>query len=71
MRVRSAAAWQVPCESTPLECTVITLGIILLVLGWIIEMGLLTQIGGLLLVVGLILAVLNAVGRPVGRGHYW
>jgi hypothetical protein len=50
----------------------ISLGILLLILGWILGIGILSSIGGLLLVVGLILAVLGTVGRAVGpRPHYW
>lgn len=50
----------------------VTLGVILLILGLILDMGLLWQIGMVLTVVGLILMVLGMVGRAVGpRPHYW
>jgi len=50
----------------------ITLGLILLILGLIFEIGILHTIGIILLVVGLILAVLGTMGRAVGgRRHYY
>jgi hypothetical protein len=51
----------------------ITLGLLLLILDWLLlNTGVIASIGGLLLVVGLILAVLGTVGRAVGpRPHYW
>jgi hypothetical protein len=51
---------------------VITLGIILLILGMLIDIGILTTLGIILLVVGVILFILGSVGRAVGgRPHYW
>jgi Family of unknown function (DUF6131) len=51
---------------------VIVLGILFIVIGWLIGLGILTNIGYLLLVVGLVLLVLGGVGRPVGgRRWYW
>jgi uncharacterized protein DUF6131 len=51
---------------------VITLGIILLVVGFLIHGPILWVIGIFLLVVGAILAMLGALGRAVfGRRHYW
>lgn len=51
---------------------VITLGIILLIVGFLIHSPILWAIGILLLVIGAILALLGAVGRAVfGRRHYW
>jgi hypothetical protein len=51
---------------------VITLGIILLVVGFVLGIHILWALGIFLLVVGLILAVLGAAGRAVfGRRHYW
>ncbi|HZS19503.1 MAG TPA: DUF6131 family protein [Pseudonocardiaceae bacterium] len=50
----------------------IVLGIILLVLGWLLGIGILWTLGIILIVVGVILELLGAVGRPVlGRRHYY
>jgi hypothetical protein len=51
---------------------VIVLGVILLVLGALLDISILHTIGGILLVVGVILWILGATGRAVGgRAHYW
>ncbi len=45
----------------------IVLGIVMIVIGWLIGLGILTNIGYLLLVVGLVLLLLGAVGHgPAG-----
>lgn len=50
----------------------ITLGIILLIIGLLADIAVLNTIGGILLVVGLIMYALGAMGRPVGpRAHYY
>ena len=50
----------------------ITLGVILLIIGFIAKVAILWSIGILLLVVGLILALLGMMGRAIGgRSHYW
>lgn len=50
----------------------ITLGLILLILGLIFDVGILWTIGVILLVVGLILALLGTMGRAIGgRRHYY
>lgn len=51
----------------------IVLGIILLIVGWLIPTTVLvTQLGIVLIIIGVILEILGAVGRPVaGRRHYW
>jgi hypothetical protein len=50
----------------------ITLGIILLIIGFIAKVAILWSIGILLVVVGLILAFLGAMGRAIGgRRHYY
>jgi hypothetical protein len=50
----------------------ITLGIILLIIGFIAKVAILWSIGILLVVVGLILALLGTMGRAVGgRRHYY
>jgi hypothetical protein len=51
---------------------VITLGVILLIIGFIAKIAILWSIGILLLVVGLILAVAGMMGRAIGgRSHYY
>jgi hypothetical protein len=50
----------------------ITLGIILLIVGFIVGIPVLWTLGVILLVIGLILAVLGMAGRSVGgRRHYY
>lgn len=50
----------------------ITLGIILLIIGILAGIPVLNTIGGILLVVGLIMFALGAIGRPIGgRRHYY
>lgn len=50
----------------------IILGIILLVAGYLLGIGLLITLGWIILIVGLILFLLGAVGHGVGgRSHYW
>ena len=50
----------------------IILGIVLLVIGFVLKIAILWSIGILVLVVGLILVLLGAVGHAVGgRRHYW
>jgi hypothetical protein len=51
---------------------VIVLGIIALVAGFLLNIPVLWSVGVLLIVVGLILEVLGAMGRAVGgRRHYY
>lgn len=51
---------------------VITFGIILLIVGFLIHSSILLAIGIILAVIGAILALLGAAGRAVfGRRHYW
>jgi hypothetical protein len=50
---------------------VIILGIILLVVGYVTGISIIYTIGGLLLLVGVILWILGAVGRPVGGRKVW
>jgi hypothetical protein len=48
------------------------LGLILLLLGWITNIGILVTLGIIFLVVGAVLWILGSTGRPVGgRRHYW
>jgi hypothetical protein len=50
----------------------ITLGVILLIIGFIANVPLLWTLGVILVVIGLILVLLGAVGRSVGgRRHYY
>lgn len=50
----------------------IILGIILLIIGFIAKIAILWTLGIIALVIGLILALLGAVGHAIGpRRHYW
>jgi hypothetical protein len=50
----------------------ITLGIILLIIGFVVGIPILWTLGVILLVIGLILAVLGMLGHAVGgRRHYY
>jgi Family of unknown function (DUF6131) len=50
----------------------IVLGLILLILGLIFNVGLLWTIGLILIAIGIILAILGLMDRAVGpRRHYW
>lgn len=49
----------------------IVLGLILLIIGYLLGINLLYTIGGILLIVGLVLWLLGAVGRPVGGRSRW
>jgi len=49
----------------------IALGAILLILGFVLKIQILWTIGVILLVVGAVLWLLGAAGRPVGGRRYW
>ena len=50
----------------------IILGVILVVLGALLNVSIPYPIGAILLVIGVILWILGATGRAVGgRAHYW
>jgi hypothetical protein len=50
----------------------IVLGAILLILGLVLDAGILWTIGLILIAVGIILAVLGMMDRAIGpRRHYW
>jgi hypothetical protein len=49
----------------------IVLGIVLLLIGYFAGISILYTIGGILLVIGIILFILGAVGRPVGGRKVW
>ncbi len=51
--------------------TMIVLGIVLLLIGYFAGISILYTIGGILLVIGIILWILGAVGRPVGGRKVW
>jgi hypothetical protein len=54
------------------EARVITLGVILLIMGYIAKLALLWTLGGILVVFGVSLLVLGRMGRAVGgRRHYF
>jgi Family of unknown function (DUF6131) len=47
------------------------LGLVLLVIGFIVDVAILKTLGIILLVVGAVLWILGSIGRPVGgRRHY-
>jgi hypothetical protein len=51
---------------------VIVIGVILLLIGLLAGIGLLSTVGAILLVVGVVLWILGAVGHQVGgRPHYY
>lgn len=50
---------------------VIILGVVLLILGLVLDLGILTTIGLILLVVGAVLWILHSAGRPVGGRRWW
>jgi Zn-dependent membrane protease YugP len=59
-------------RATPRRPVVIILGLILLLLGFFLDISILWTIGIILLVIGAVLFVLGSVGRSVGgRRHYW
>ena len=74
-KVGEAAYWIGP--SAKAGCSlkgdeVITLGIILLIIGFIANIAILWTIGIILVVVGLVLAALGMMGRAIGgRRHYY
>ncbi len=50
----------------------ITVGIVLLLIGFLLKISILWSLGLIVLVIGLVLLVLGQIGRPVGnRSHYW
>jgi len=49
----------------------IILGLILLVLGFLLNISVLWTIGIILVVIGVILWILGATGRAVGGRRYW
>lgn len=49
----------------------IALGVVLLILGFVFNIQVLWSIGVILLIIGAVLWVLGAVGRPVAGRRYW
>ncbi|WP_173406164.1 DUF6131 family protein [Actinotalea ferrariae] len=49
----------------------VILGIILLVLGYVLDIAILVTIGWIVLIVGVILWILGAMGRSVGGRKNW
>ncbi|MEU8975886.1 DUF6131 family protein [Streptomyces monashensis] len=50
----------------------IALGVILLIVGFLLNIGILWTIGMILLVIGVVLFLLGSLGHAVGgRRHYW
>lgn len=49
----------------------IILGLILLLIGWLASISILTTIGIILIVIGVVLWILGATGRAVGGRKYW
>lgn len=50
----------------------IALGLVLLILGLLLDIGLLWTIGIISLLIGLVLMVLGSLDRAIGpRSHYW
>jgi hypothetical protein len=61
--------YHMACYGT--EQAMIVLGIILLVVGYIVHIGILETIGIVLIVIGAVLWLLGAIGRPVGGRKVW
>ena len=60
------------CVTSRKGAVMITLGILLLIVGFIAKIAILWTIGIVLLVIGLVLLVLGSMGRAVaGRRHYY
>jgi hypothetical protein len=51
--------------------SMIILGIVLLILGYLINVGILVTLGIILIVIGVVLWILGSMGRPVGGRRYW
>ena len=50
----------------------IVLGVILIIIGALADIGILYTLGAILAVIGIVLWVLGTMGRAVGgRSHYW
>lgn len=50
----------------------IILGVVLLIVGFLTGISIIWTLGIIALVIGVILAIVGASGRPIGgRAHYW
>ena len=49
----------------------IIIGIVLVLLGLLVEIGILTTVGITLILVGAVLAVLGGTGRAIGGRRHW
>jgi uncharacterized membrane protein len=50
----------------------IVLGLVLLIAGWLLNIGILSTIGWIVLAIGVILLILGALNRPILAGRrYW
>jgi hypothetical protein len=69
---RATSAGNRHSSLTTVGGSVITLGVILLIIGFLAKIAILWTIGIILVVIGLILALLGMMGRAVGgRAHYY
>ena len=80
--VTSPAYWPASKQASPAErlnvrgggyCPrMIILGLVLLLLGLLLQIGILWTAGIIVLIVGAVLMLLGRSGRPIGgRAHYW
>ena len=49
----------------------LVLGVVLLLVGWLLNIGILTTIGIILIVIGAVLFLLGSINRPVMGRRYW
>ncbi|WP_175637364.1 hypothetical protein [Sinomonas mesophila] len=50
----------------------IVLGLVLLIVGWLLGIDILSTIGWIVLIIGVILLILGALNRPIiGGRRYW
>jgi len=64
--------YQVSLFAAAKEYALISLGIILILVGYLLPVpAIIATIGWILLVIGIVLLVLGRIGRPVGGRRYW
>lgn len=49
----------------------IVLGVVLFVIGLLVQVSVLTTIGGILIVVGVVLAIFGFAGKKIGGRSHW
>jgi hypothetical protein len=49
----------------------LVLGVVLLLIGWLLNIGILTTLGIILIVIGAVLFLLGSLNRPVLGRRYW